>query len=455
MDNYETTLTHSARQIIGALELGIKVYLKGVIGSNLAPQHKEQLDKKPNFYQQIELLKIYAEPTISEEMISAFFDYRSIRNPAEHDAAVPPVIPLHDAVNTIRKFFVTYLPVEEDKLNQVELKVAPNGSLEKTFSNNENTLAALTHLDIDEIPKPKKIELVYELDPNDTGRGPMLWVSFSPDGRTLASSGSIQSVQFWDVNTGIEVKRLKNFLGVNSLAFSPNGLTIATGVPHKVFLWHFPTLKKTIEIHLPDIREVWCLGFSPGGDILITGGIGGRTSMWDAKDTKNTKKLLDFPATFSDIRRHSFSPNGKLLALAGGDACIWDIETNKEYRYFSLDGVRFTTVSFSPSGEYLILGSNDGVIRLWSVTADKEVRQFVGHSEYVTCLAFHPDGNLIASGSTDNTLRLWDVKTGIELQQIGEHKFSVETVAFNSDGKHLAFANSTHTIQIWKIENTT
>ena len=97
----------------------------------------------------------------------------------------------------------------------------------------------------------------------------------------------------------------------------------------------------------------------------------------------------------------------------------------REVRCFR--GHRFTvwSVAFSPDGERVLSGSEDGTLRLWEVKAGKELRCFQGHTMAVYSVAFSPDGKRALSGSRDKTIRLWDVQTGKELRSFTGHKGGV------------------------------
>ena len=98
------------------------------------------------------------------------------------------------------------------------------------------------------------------------------------------------------------------------------------------------------------------------------------------------------------------------------------------------------SVAFSPDGEWLISGSDDGLVRVWDVESreEKDISPLRGHTGKVRCVAISPDGQVIASGSTDATVRLWDAGTGKQLLPLEEPGFEVISAAFSPEGHKIA-----------------
>ena len=71
------------------------------------------------------------------------------------------------------------------------------------------------------------------------------------------------------------------------------------------------------------------------------------------------------------------------------------------------DGV--STIGFSPRGEDLASGSEDGTVRLWSIASGQEVATLRGHDREVCAIAFSPEGQLLASAGGDGAVKLWDL----------------------------------------------
>lgn len=148
----------------------------------------------------------------------------------------------------------------------------------------------------------------------------------------------------------------------------------------------------------------------------------------------------------------AFSPNGKLLAIAGyREVVLRNIATGQSSRLTGHAG-EVTCVAFSPDGRTLAASGGvpgrTGEIRLWNV-AGRTARALTGvHSDVVYSVAWAPDGKTLAAGSYDRLVSLWDVATGMG-RPLKDHTDSVYSVAFNRDGTRLASVAGDRTLKIW------
>ena len=159
-----------------------------------------------------------------------------------------------------------------------------------------------------------------------------------------------------------------------------------------------------------DFGPVYAVAFSPNGLVIASGGVGRAIRLWDAR----TQLPLYPPLIAQDdsVFSLAFSPDGHLLASGGADDTIglWDIHPHAYVSVHTLTGdsnyVR--SVAFSPDGETLASGSTDGTVRLWDVRTGTELgNPLIGHTGSVESVAFSRDGQFLASGSADKTIRLW------------------------------------------------
>jgi WD40 repeat protein/transcriptional regulator with XRE-family HTH domain len=118
-------------------------------------------------------------------------------------------------------------------------------------------------------------------------------------------------------------------------------------------------------------------------------------------------------------------------------------------RRFSGHNGQIYSVEFSPDGQYVLTGSQDGSARLWDVESGREVRQFISHTGGVAAVAFSPDGKLVLTGGNDGAARLWDAASGRELRRFGANTEGLMAVAFSSDGQYALTAGGDQTARLW------
>jgi eukaryotic-like serine/threonine-protein kinase len=171
-----------------------------------------------------------------------------------------------------------------------------------------------------------------------------------------------------------------------------------------------PAMRARLARHgaAPDERGfAWSLAFNPNGDTLATGE-GGNVRLWDVA----TGRLLSGPLTGhkEPVTCVAFSPDGKLLASGGRDRRIhlWDLRgARPKMQVLAGHTSGVTCLAFAPDGRTLASGSGDRTVRLWHLASAQELATLEEHGGPVSCLAFTRDGLLLASGSLNGEVRLW------------------------------------------------
>ena len=302
------------------------------------------------------------------------------------------------------------------------------------------------------------VPVAHAADPSvlHTFKGHTDWVesvAFSPNGRTIASGSADKTLKVWDVNTGREIRTLTGHTRrVESVAFSPDGSILASGSQDDtVKFWDVNTGReiRTLKGHAFDVTSV---AFSPDGQTLASGSNDYTVKLWDVNTGREIRTLKGHSDNVTSV---AFSSDGQTLASGSGGwddtVRLWDVNTGRAIR--TLRG-QPNDVAFSPDGRTLASASLD-IIKLWDVATGREIRTLTGHTRGVYSVSFSPDGNTLASGGSDNTLKLWDVNTGREIRTLTGHTDYVTSVAFSPNGKTLASGSWDSTVVLWALESDT
>ena len=277
-------------------------------------------------------------------------------------------------------------------------------------------------------------------------------VAFSPDGLALASSDTNGEIQIWDAANG---QQLFICQGHNSwvwnVAFAPNAPILAScGQDHTVKLWNtnngecFRTLNGHTNI-------VTAIAFSPDGQLIASSSTDRTVKIWNLITGESIQTLEGHNACVWSV---DFHPQGQLLATAAEDNTIklWNLETGSCVQTLKGHQYWVKAIAFSPNGKILASGSFDSTVKIWDLQTGECLKTLLGHNSVVTSLAFSPQGDRLVTGSYDQSVKIWDIFTGKCLDTLHKHINRVWSVAFHPQSNLVVSGGDDHGIKIWELQ---
>ena len=217
---------------------------------------------------------------------------------------------------------------------------------------------------------------------------------------------------------------------VDSVAFSPNGQTLAAGDDGgDVGLWDTASGRRTATLGEGARSSAWRSARTARRSRPATGGDVG---LWDTASGRRTATLTES----SPVSSVAFSPNGQTLAAGdeGGDVGLWDTASGRRTATLTESNL-VDSVAFSPNGQTLAAGDTGGYVGLWD-TASGQQTTTLAEGSPVRSVAFSPNGRTLAAGDDGGDASLWDTASGQRTATLAEGP--VSSVAFSPNGRTLA-----------------
>ncbi|KAI8605976.1 WD40-repeat-containing domain protein [Dissophora ornata] len=270
------------------------------------------------------------------------------------------------------------------------------------------------------------------------------YISFSHDGKYLASASADHRVIIWNLETFEALHALTGHSNkVTCCAWSPNDSQLLTAsFDRTVRLWDVQTgiSTSTFQRHADVVTG---LAWLPDGNRFVSGS---EKNLYLITSVGDVVHSWPFP-----VRDLAISGDGKtLVAMAGPFINVISLEDFNEINKFEeTDGV--TAISLSKDGQFLLVNTTLK-IHLWSLAEGRIIRNFSGHKQglFVIRSCFGGwDERFVVSGSEDSKVYIWHRENGNLLQTLDGHSKAVTMVAWNpTNPTMLASASDDHTIRM-------
>ena len=183
----------------------------------------------------------------------------------------------------------------------------------------------------------------------------------------MASRGRDRLIRIWVPGVARPLHTLPGHRGTTGrLAFSPDGGELAVAAAEEgTHLWDAKA-GRLLRV-IPNPNFTWSVAYSPDGMTLATGCANGEVRLYHPSDSEPRALLQGHDG---GVRSLAFSPDGRTLASGGDDGTIrlWHVPTGQPLLVLrGHRGIVFS-VCFSPDGRTLASGGHDGTVHLWRTT---------------------------------------------------------------------------------------
>ncbi|HKV02799.1 MAG TPA: protein kinase [Ktedonobacteraceae bacterium] len=251
-------------------------------------------------------------------------------------------------------------------------------------------------------------------------------LAWSRDSTRIAAALGNETVDVRNIETGNDSLFSFSHPGnANALAWSPRGSRIAAVSGNTSIEVRSATTGGLFSTYTGHAQAVLTLAWSPDGKHIASGGADGIVEVWNATTGRT---YVTYSGHSAEVQAVAWSPDSRQIASGGADGIVQVWEATTGLPLFTYRGHVGGVNAVAWQGEPLLLpareariasGGVDATVQVWSfgravnrrheqvMTLQGEILMYRGHSGPVTSVTWSPDGQYIASGSEDGTVQVW------------------------------------------------
>eukprot|EP01129_Flabellula_baltica_P015494 TRINITY_DN7917_c0_g1_i1.p1 TRINITY_DN7917_c0_g1~~TRINITY_DN7917_c0_g1_i1.p1 ORF type:complete len:480 (-),score=140.94 TRINITY_DN7917_c0_g1_i1:90-1481(-) len=306
-----------------------------------------------------------------------------------------------------------------------------------------------------------EVGFLYQLNEEDNapvqleGHSDSVMVSFSNDGKYLATAGLDAVIKIWNPETGELLHTLEGASeSIESISwFSKGPLLVAGSGDNLIWLWNAQS-GAMMGLFAGHDGPIVSTMFSADNKKIISAS-SNSLKIWNPKDS--TSPILSFNE--SNLNFHQGEDEIVTMAshyennivITGGLECLamTNIDTGKVLFKRPVDqGVE--SICFNKQFPVFATGSLSGAVKIWDA-AQLQERLEVRHDDGVVKVAHVPESILIASSSLDKTSRIWDPRSGEEVMKFQGHTGEILDMDISHDGLYLASSGEDCTVRVFDL----
>ncbi|MFY9610031.1 MAG: hypothetical protein WAU45_15610 [Blastocatellia bacterium] len=320
---------------------------------------------------------------------------------------------------------------------------------------------------------------------------PQTQISFSPDGRLLASMGfEGNAIKLWEVASGRLLRQLESAIpsmGTSSMTrpfrFSPDGRALIAVADGKVKRWEVETGRELSSTSLPTAKDFFMAQLSEDGRTLAAANMdSSAVRFWDTSAGRELQAIaIGDDNRIAEQDGIALSPDGTLVAgltetvkasrkaiETTRQVTLWDVATGRKTQtlkissapmQFGMNPAPSARLAFSGDGAWLAM-REEASMKIWDVATGREVKSFASprmsgsQSDpsmfmFAGRFLFSPDRRLISLVTENRQINLLDASSSATLQTLAGHNGTIISVSFSADSKLIASSGTDNQIKLW------
>ncbi|XP_073527302.1 telomerase protein component 1 [Phyllobates terribilis] len=386
------------------------------------------------------------------------------------------------------------------------VKTALSPALSVALSPDRELFAVGYHSDSVYIYKVKNGALVSQCAFENVAVGSLVWISDN----TLATGSSDSLIRVWTISPGQSSCHLTlcgHQRPVEALALSPQFLASASE-DVSICLWSVDNLMMAVPSMSPisvlrgHTAAVTCCAYSPGGNLLATGGKDRSLLCWDVSVNPPILAHSLLSCHKDWVTNCSWTDDSMLVSSSGdGSVCLWDIQNENLLLAFA--GHQSAVSSALCMGKRVVTTGRDGFLKVWDLTGTEiasiqthhseinqstaywepehsrddgdlvvytagsdamvlkwsplqmdQIQTLHGHGAAVTSSAADPQLDVTVTAAKDGSIRLWGTPRRDDPSLVASHKGAVTAIAWSPDGELVVSGGECGDILVWNQQKT-
>lgn len=241
------------------------------------------------------------------------------------------------------------------------------------------------------------------------------WIfAVTPDGTMLVTSGSSGACHVYDMPPG---RHLLDFHGhtdrIRALAIAPDARRIVSAGDDAIRIWDAHTQEQLVRIHTPTRQSTRTVAITPDSGRAVTGGEGGRITVWDMQNGKELMSLWGHSARINSV---AITADGRFVVSAADDneVRVWSLDRGECVNVLQGHTAKVNAVSLAAWGPYAVSASDDCDVRLWNLETGACAARFTTEMPLLSCAA-GVRRPLILAGDRFGSIYSFQVRNAIRL----------------------------------------